>query len=192
MGAASRPAPGEDALPPRRILLRRGLRQLGYLGMLVGLLLALLTALSVVAIMIQAQRDDTRQADAILVIAPEYPPIALVEHSFELFRRGYGRRIFLIGPGSAELSTALVGRGVPVEALIVATPGNSLVTQMREFVPSEADHVLLVCEPSSQLLGLKIARDLEAHAYGSPAGDSPDPLTVLRAIGDYWAYVLLG
>lgn len=142
---------------------------------------------------VQAQRDDARSADLLLVIAPDIPPTALIERSVDLYRRGYGARIALAGPGRSRAYAALIGRSLPAEALLSVAEDNSLVAVMAAARQSDVRSLLVVSAPADQLLSLKIARDQGLRAYGAPApATPPDLLDTLRAALGYWRYALSG
>ncbi|NTV62791.1 MAG: hypothetical protein HGA65_04550 [Oscillochloris sp.] len=167
-------------------------RQLARLALLLLGITLLLISTTVAAIGMQAQRDETRGTDLLFVIAPAAPPTPLVEHSLELYRRGYGRQIALAGPGWAQLRADLLGRGVPAEALASGLSDESLLTALSAVRRSGTASLLIVSAPADQLLGLKAAHDQGLQAYGSPVSPtSPDLPTSLLAAIDYWRYALL-
>jgi hypothetical protein len=143
------------------------------------------------AAVIQSQRDDARSVDLLLVIAPDIPPTPLIEHSIDLYRRGYGTRIALAGPGRSRAYAALTGRGLPAETLVSVAEGDSLIAVIVAARQSDVRSLLVVSLPADQLLSLKIARDQGMHAYGSPVpAASADLLAALRASLGYWRYAL--
>ncbi|MBX0330365.1 hypothetical protein K2Z83_22130 [Oscillochloris sp. ZM17-4] len=167
--------------------------QLARLALLLLIVAACGVGTSAAAIAIQAQRDDMRSADLLLVIAPDIPPTSLIEHGIDLYRRGYGGHIVLSGPGRGRAYAALVGRGLPAEALISGAGDRSLGDALATSWQGGARSLLVVSAPADQLLSLKIARDQGMHAYGSPVPAAPlGLLDTLRAALGYWRYALLG
>jgi hypothetical protein len=179
-------------LPPREVWQAVG-AQLARLALLMLTVGVVGVGMAAVAVAMQAQRDETRSADVLLVIAPELPPTSLIEYSLDLYRRGYGVRIALAGPGRERAYADLLGRGLPVEALVGITQSDSLDAALATARQDSAHSLLVVSSPSSQLLSLKIARDLGLRAYGSPVPTLPlEPLDTLRAALGYWRYALFG
>ncbi|MEI8308778.1 MAG: hypothetical protein WCF99_17080 [Chloroflexales bacterium] len=164
------------------------LMRLASLLLVIGLL-ALGLAVAVIAI--QVQHDETRNVDLLLVMAPDLPSAALIDHSFDLYHRGYAVHLALVGPGRGRAKADLLTRGVPESALVVAAEGESLFTALA-VARGDAQSLLVVSDPADQLLSLKVAQDQGLQAYGSPTPSaSLDLLDVLRAALDYWRYVLL-
>lgn len=148
-------------------------------------------ALAAAAITIQAQRDETRSTDMLVVIAPNLPPSSLIEHSFDLYRRGYAAKVALAGPGRERARADLLGFGVPPSALTSLTDGESLSTALAVAQRSGVRSLLVVSEPASQLLNLKIAHDQGIKAYGTPDPEmSLEAIDALRAAMSYWSYAL--
>ncbi len=140
----------------------------------------------------QSARDEAQPADIILVLgAAEYrgrpSPVfrARLEHALDLFRRGVAPRIMTTGgAGGDPVFTEggvgrayLIGRGVPSEAIVVETEGDSTVYStalageiMRRMglssvvVVSDGYHVFRV-KKMLEASGLK--------AYGSPRKEPP-------------------
>lgn len=158
----------------------------------IGLLLLLL---GMIAIWLQAGRDETRQADLMLVAAPDVPAQQLIDQSFELYRRGYAPQMLLLGEGQQALRQALSDRGVPEELLLPSEPTASLPqhTATAAAFAAGAQTVLVVAPPAETLLWLKIARDDGLRAYSAPPrGVVLEPLELVQASAAYWRYVLLG
>lgn len=160
-------------------------------------LLALLAALGVglvaLATGMQAQRDEARRSDLLLVAAPAVPAEAFISHTFELYRRGYAPRLLVAGSGRRQLLDALGARGLPAEAMADAEGENLRPEQVAALQAGQAEQAsaLVVAQPEELLLTMKIARDMGLRAYGSPPPGRPiDPLALLRASGEYWRYVL--
>ncbi|MEI7769837.1 MAG: hypothetical protein WCI67_07615 [Chloroflexales bacterium] len=163
------------------------------LARLASLLLILALAgvgVAAAAIAIQAQRDETRSADLLLVIAPDLPPAALIDHSFDLYHRGYAVQVALAGPGRGQARADLLARGLPQSALSVLAEGESLLDALAAARDGGAQSLLVVSAPADQLLSLKVAHDQGLRAYGSPAlTPSLDLLGALSATLGYWRYV---
>lgn len=191
--------PALEQPPPdqaRRRIWRALRRQARALAGLLTLLVVVALGLSTLATWLQSRRDEARPADVLVVVAPELPSEALVEHSFDLFRRGYAARMLIVGRGGEGLRAGLVERGVLAEAMTVGPPGESPVAELRAGVEAArragATSVLLAGDPAELLLWLKLARDGGLRAYGAPTpGASPGPLELLGAGARYWRYALL-
>lgn len=144
------------------------------------------------AVAIQAQRDETRSADLLLVVTPDVVPTSLIEHSLDLFRRGYGPQMALIGPGRERAAADLLGRGLPPEALADLAGYPTTIGTLNAAQSAGARSLLIISVPADQLLSLKIARDVGMRAYGSPVpGTALAPLDTLRAALGYWRYALI-
>jgi hypothetical protein len=179
-----------------RGLMRRGLwlatgSQLARLASLLLLIALAGIGLAVAGIAIQAQRDETRSADLLFVIAPDLPPAALIDHSFDLYRRGYAIQVALSGPGRARAQASLLARGVPESAIDALAADESLLNALAAARSTGAQSLLVVSAPADQLLSLKVAHDQGLRAYGSPTPAAPlDLLDALRAALSYWRYAL--
>ena len=155
-----------------------------------------LAALAAVAISIaylsvrvarQSTRDEARPADVILVLgAAEYrghpSPVlkARLDHALDLYRRKLAPRIFTTGGagGDPVYTEAGVGRtylashGVPSEAIIVETEGESTVESIAmavEVLRRMELHTVIVVSDGYHIFRVK--KMLEARgfeAYGSP------------------------
>lgn len=168
--------------------------QLKWLGMVCGAVLLALLGTSVAAITLQAGRDEARHADFILVLAPEIPPQPLIDHTLELYRRGYAARVLLVGPGQSQARDRLLDRGVPAEAIGLVPPAPSLAAWLSAATTQAGgETALVVADPSETLNILKLVQDRGLRAYGSPpSGAAPRPLDLLGAGVRYWGYVLGG
>lgn len=179
----------------RRVTLRALRRQAFFL---VATLTAVATTsllLAMLAAGLQARRDEARNADLAVVIAPALPPAELLERSFDLYRRGFAPRMMLAGAGAERLRTALLEQGVAEDAVeIVADDGGAVVqlrTALEQARVAGAASVVVVSEGAGLLRWLKLAGDAGLNAYGAPApADTPGPLELLQAGGQYWRYVL--
>ncbi|EFO81505.1 hypothetical protein OSCT_0649 [Oscillochloris trichoides DG-6] len=167
-------------------------QQVGRLALVLALVLVTLLGVTVAAIGMQAQRDETRNADLLLLIAPELPPSMLIEHCLDLYRRGYGTQIAITGPGQVRARNDLLGRGVPAEALLDVGERPSLVAGLQVIQQRGVTSLLVASLPADQLLALKVAHDIGLRAYGSPEPAlAEDFFETLRASRDYWRYALL-
>lgn len=184
---------------PRRspaTMLRAAAVQLRRLLVLLLILSLLGVALVAIATALQAQRDEARRADLLVVIAPAVPSPAFIDHTFELYRRGYAPRLIVAGSGRAQLIGALGARGLPAEVLDEAAraelPLNQIATAAQAAQGAGGASALVVAQQEELLLSMKIVRDMGLRTYGSPPpGRSVDPLALLEASADYWGYVLL-
>jgi uncharacterized SAM-binding protein YcdF (DUF218 family) len=184
---------GGDGPPARpRPRKRHGaVRLLRGLLMLV-LLLVGLWALTVAAIHVYGQRDETRPVDAIVVLgAAQYDgrpsPVlkARLDHAVKLYRRGVARTIIMtggVGPGDT-VSEAVVGRryalhaGVPAEAVLTERSGMTTLESMQAvsamMKARKMDTALLVSDPFHMLRLKLLAMRLHMHVYTSPTRTSP-------------------
>ncbi len=183
------------AVPGGALRWRRVGWQAGY-ALSVLLILALIALLvGALAAGLQARRDEARTADVLLIVAPEVPSAALVEHAFELYRRRYAPSVVIVGAGSEAMRIALIERGAPEGALQAPTPTTEPVAALRDSARAArqagAASALIVAEPAEVLLWIKLVGDNDLKAYGAPPpGVTPGPLALLRASGQYWRYVL--
>jgi hypothetical protein len=179
-----------------KALLRRAVwqaagAQLARLAVLLLIVALAGVGVAAAAISIQAQRDETRSADLLLVIAPDLPPAALIDHSVDLYRRGYAVELALAGPGRERARADLLARGLPESAIGVLAEGQALFAALATAHSGGAQSLLVVSAPAEQLLSLKVAHDQGLRAYSSPAPSLPlNLLDVLRAALGYWRYAL--
>ncbi len=152
----------------------------------------ILGAYAVFNIREQGERDERRQADAIVVLgAAQYngtpSPVfrARLEHAIALFHDGYAEVLVVTG-GKAEgdrTTEAAAARhfaienGVPATAILVEDEGRTTLeslrtvgTMLRERRTTSA---LFVSDRTHMLRVLRIARDQGLEAYGSPTTTSP-------------------
>lgn len=130
-------------------------------------------------VVVQGQRDEVRQADLALVLDVGSGPSdggtqAQLDHAILLHRRGTIARILLTG--SRDLTAArryMVSRGAPDEMIIQSDPAASLPAQAAQAAAlvrrAGADDVVVIAQPASMLRALKVVRDSDLQAYGSPA-----------------------
>jgi uncharacterized SAM-binding protein YcdF (DUF218 family) len=202
----------------QKVYLTRVLRGFAH-GVLVSVLsVVALVALICALIVVQGRDDDRRrfgagQVGAAIVIGPDWNgesaaalERARLDHAVDLFRQGLVSRIIVTGargPGAVNSAAAsgkqyLVEHGMPAEALLVEDQGTTPWESLRNVAPLARTNgigsVLIVSEPMHMLRALKMARDLDLAAYGSPtrtsllAGDTAQETRyVLR---EAWAYLV--
>lgn len=194
--AAESPPPPPPAEPEHRRRWRGVGRQLLALAATLALLAVAAMALSTGAGAVQARRDEARSADLLIAVAPAVPADALTAHCFELYRRGHGRRVVVVGPGREGLLAALQARGLPAEALSAAAADGPETAQLRTVVRAAraagATSAVVAGDGAEMLRWLKLAGDEALRAYGSPAPGEPGLLRQLGAGARYWGYTLLG
>lgn len=172
-------------------------RALGMITLVVSTFLALVCGLAA----IQAQRDEARRVDAIVVLLIDQPQLADTQlaYALELYQRGYAARLLLVGHQLESARNILLEQGVPDQALLVSaeTEANDAWTRIGHTATLTRQHgfqsVLLVNQPSQLLRDLKMAHDMDITAYGSPVPDMQ--INALLLIEDslaYWKYILLG
>jgi hypothetical protein len=195
--AADRPAlPEETPLLHRRVALRQLRRQLLYVARSLTTVLLVGLLLSSVAVSLQARRDEARNADAAIVVAPAVPPERLIERSFDLYRRGFARELLVIGSGSEGLRMALIEQGAGEEAVIAVAGEGGETAQLRVAAEmaraSGATTVVVVGEGAEMLRWLKQVSDCGLRPYGAPVPmEGPGVVELLAASGRYWRYLLL-
>jgi uncharacterized SAM-binding protein YcdF (DUF218 family) len=166
----------------------------------------------------QGNRDEVRQADAIVVLgAAQYngvpSPIyqARLDHAIELFDEGYAPVVVMTGgklPGDktteADAGRAYaIAEGVPADAIIVEDQGRTTLESLRTVggMLRERDlgSAVFVSDRTHMLRVLRIARDEGVQAFGSPTRTSPidgNPFEALRAtiheVGALGLYFLAG
>ncbi len=169
----------------------------------------------VVAIYLQAGRDQSRPVDAIVVLgAAQYDgrpsPVlrARLETALDAWNQGWSDIIIVTGgnlPGDrfteAEASQMwLVERGVPAEAILLENESNSTeenLTGVAAIMDEQGLHSALIVSDGFHLFRAKyIADSLGIDGYGLPATDSPigrwsvnEFFYVLReaaAVVDFW------
>ncbi len=188
--AVEEPIPGQR----RRRLQRIGLVQLGQLSLLLGSIIALLMGLSVLAIVLQAQRDEARSADWMIAVSSADPDPALVQHILGQQRRNFTPRILIVGTTPQSLAELLNAAGIPRANLEVAAEA-PLLRQLRDYVREEqpAPSVLIIARPEELVLTRKMSRDLELLAFASPPPEMSLQIgPTLSAAGAYWYYALVG
>jgi uncharacterized SAM-binding protein YcdF (DUF218 family) len=99
---------------------------------------------------------------------------------------------------AAAGQTYLVERGVPPETLLLEEQGTSTLESLRSAAAQAraggVASALLVSDPAHMLRALKIARDLDLTAYGSPTFTSPATRSFTGELAyvarEAWAYVV--
>jgi len=150
---------------------------------------ALLLFLVYVSIRVEQQsnRDEARAADLILVLgAAEYrghpSPVlkARLDHALELYRRGLSPRIMTTGGAGGDPvfteggvgRTYLMSKGVPSEAIIVETEGESTVHSIglaAEIMQRmELDSVIVVSDGYHVFRVKQMLESRGLTVYGSP------------------------
>jgi uncharacterized SAM-binding protein YcdF (DUF218 family) len=165
--------------------------------------LGVLAALRTAALMLEIDRqsfvDEARSADVIVILgAAEYrgrpSPIfkARLDHGLQLFRRGVAPRILTTGGagGDPDFTESEVGRaylirqGVPSEAIIIETAGESTVhstAATAEIMRRMNLHSCVVVSDGYHIFRAKrLMQDHGLSVYGSPRP------SVRRADWRYW------
>jgi hypothetical protein len=195
MAAETAPAGGERPALERRILWREVRRQVVYLGATLAAIAGVALLLSIAASAVQATRNEARTADVVIVVAPAVPAQALVDHTFELYRRGYAPRTLVVGPGAEGLRAALQERGMSDSVVLPFDASLSETAQLRAAAAAAraegAGSALIAGDPAAMLRWLKLAGDEGLRGYPAPVpGVEPGPLELVRAGARYWQYVL--
>jgi uncharacterized SAM-binding protein YcdF (DUF218 family) len=161
------------------------------------------------------ERDDTRPADAIVVLGtreysgwPSRPFGARLDHALFLYEEGLAPVVIVAGgdPEGDSYTEAAAGvrylehQSVPSEALLTAGGDNTYenLLEVKALTKREGlETVLLVSERFHMLRSLIMAEDLDIQAYASPTSTSPtdhNPASrfyaTLREVAAYTAYVL--
>lgn len=195
MGAEPGQAVTDVPALSRRAMLRAARRQVSYLLALAAGVTVVSLLLSVGAAAVQARRMEARSADLVIVVAPAPPPPALVEHSFDLYRRGYASELALVGAGEPALRAALVERGAAAAALGEPLAADAETAQLRAAVAraraAGAVSVLIAGDGAEMLRWLKLAGDAGLEGYGAPTPEAMPGFPHLVEAGfRYWRYVL--
>ncbi|MBP1468723.1 hypothetical protein EYB53_023615 [Candidatus Chloroploca sp. M-50] len=170
-------------------------RQIIYLWWTLLLIVSFMLASGMLAVTLQASRDDTRPTDLALVVTPVVPSQAMINHTLDLYRRGLVTQILLVGEGSDGLRARLVEQGLSEERIVLLSPSHHVSADLQLAGQSArtqgSQTVLVVAEPADMLTALKIVRDQNLRAYSSPVRESTLDLgTLFRATMRYWHYVL--
>ena len=195
---------GAEVQEVSRGLTRSRAADIGLVVVAAGLTVAVAGALATWRITVQGDRDEQRQADAIVVLgAAQYDgrpsPVfqARLDHAVELWHKGLARWFIVTGgklPGdrTTEAATArayAVDHGVPAEAIFGEDTAHNTLASMRSVAALMHDRGLrsavFVSEPTHMLRVLRLADDLDIDAFGSPTRTSPiqdDPGEVAFAV----------
>jgi uncharacterized SAM-binding protein YcdF (DUF218 family) len=183
---------------------------------LVLVLPALLWATYVAArVMTVGEHDDTRPADAIVVLGtgeysgwPSHPFGTRLERALFLYEEGLAPVVIVAGgdPEGDSYTEAAAGvrylehQGLPPDALLTVQGNNTYENLLEVKVLTKREGletVLLVSERFHMLRSLTMADDLDIQAYASPTSTSPidhSPASrfsaTLREVAAYTAYVL--
>lgn len=139
----------------------------------------------------QAEEDEARPADVIIVLGSQVradgePSNSLrsrIERGIQLYQAGYAPTLFLTGglgrfpPAEAEaMRRVALAAGVPDSALVLDTTATStqesMLTAAREAQGRGWRTALVVSDPFHMLRARQMARDVGFEAYGAPAYDS--------------------
>lgn len=183
---------GRQRLPGVAVGLRI-LRILAVLSTLILLALVLVGSL----IVVQGQRDETRPADAIVVLHADTLTNAHLAHAQELYQRRLASRLLLVADDPVAVQADLVAEGLPEHALLpVEEPEDNVADfqNIAELARQQGiESILIVSAPSELLLDLKMARDHGLVAHGAPVATVDfEPQTLFQASLNYWQYVLFG
>lgn len=194
MGAERDPPADEPAAWEWSMIRRRARQQAVILAVVLGVVTLAALLIGVIAVGLQARRDEARSADMLLIVAPAVPSPALIDHAFESYRRGYAPTVVITGVGGEALRLSLIERGVPGEILTAQAPGSRPVDDVQGVVRSAyaagAESTLIVAEPAELLLWLKLSHDTGLLAYGTPPGSPPGLVALMNGSFSYWRYVL--
>lgn len=166
---------------------------------------ALLVSIAYFSLRIEQQstRDEAQPADLILVLgAAEYrgrpSPVlrARLDHALELFRQNLAPRIMTTGgAGGDPVFTEggvgrayLIARGVPSEAIVVETEGESTVSSTAlagEIIDRMGLHSVIVVSDGYHIFRVKkMLQSRGLRVYGSPRKEhGPEPLR------ERWNYI---
>ena len=203
--------------PRRRSAVRRLIRiTLAIGGAAIGLAVLALGLLAV-AIYTQARHDETRPADAIIVMGAaqwdgQPSPIfkARLDHALELYRDKDAPLVFLTGgTGTGDhFSEAEVGRdylleqGVPSTALVTVPAGRTTLQSLDQVAEPLRSHevhsILVVSDPFHMFRSKRMLSDLGFKPLASPTDTSPirpgsslEYRYMARELGGYLAYVFV-
>jgi|ERR1035437_188773 uncharacterized SAM-binding protein YcdF (DUF218 family) len=182
--------------PTRPFFLKRGVI-LGSVGVSVALWLA-----SVATVLTWALQDDSRKADAIVVMgAAQYQgkpsPVlrARLDHALALWQRGLAPELLLTG-GVGEGDTAseaavsrvyMMGHGVPDSAILLEHEGRTSAQSLRAAVnllhTRGLSTAVVVSDPFHMLRLEILGRRYGINPYTSPALPTPGAHRLLRQWG---------
>jgi uncharacterized SAM-binding protein YcdF (DUF218 family) len=174
---------------------RGGPRDLVVLLLVAALGLGAAVAYTVVAIVRQGAVDESRPADAIVVLgAAQYNGVpsavfaARLQHAVDLYHHGVAQVLVVTGgklPGDrfTEAETArayAIAHGVPKTAILLENSGRNTLQSLESVgTMLRARHLttaVFVSDRTHMLRVLRMATDQGLTAWGSPAPDSPTDL----------------
>lgn len=164
----------------------------------VVVLLALIALGTGAAVVVQASRSDSLPADAaIVMLADDRSTATRLDRARQLYSEGKISRILLSGPAAPTGRVALEGRGVQPGAVIDLDQPDQvaqIAAAQRALEQERLGRALLIAEPVETLRLLKIARDRNLRLLSLPTGatNNIETLAVVREVGRYFRYVLLG
>lgn len=196
MGAEHEAVANEPVVGGWPLVWRRVRQQSWHLLVVLGTVLLIALLVGTLAVWLQARRDEARNADVLLIIAPALPAPALLEHAFEIYRRGYAPDVIVAGAGAEVLCTSMIERGAPGDRIEALGTERRPVAEVRGRVrgahAAGAQSALIVAEPAELLLWLKLTHDEGLRAYGTPPlGPGPGILDLVGGSLSYWRYVLI-
>lgn len=192
-------------------------RTLVWSGLASGLTLVMALAYLYQAVDQQAERDETRSVDAIIVLgsqvradgSPSNSLRSRTMRAIELYKEGYAPTLFLTGgvgrfpPAEAQVMRRLVLQaGIPETALILDEAATSTQESIHNASRVARERgwgaVLVVSDPFHIYRARQMARDAGLEAYGAPAYRSQlytlDRLrryyTAREAVALLWYYTL--
>ncbi len=187
---ATEPPPGSVRL--HRSLWGEAWRWLLTAGVFLAVAAGIVLGMLWLAVRTQAQTDQARPADAIVILgAAQYncalSPVleARTQHALDLWNQGLAPVIFLTGGRSRgdQCSEAeaewqyLVDRGVPSAQIWFEEEGNDTWSSMqgvaKGLLPAGLDEIVIVSDGFHLFRAKMMARDLGFTAWGSPAPGSP-------------------
>lgn len=167
------------------------IRHILFIGLAGGLTVVISLAYLYYRVDAQAQRDETRPADAIIVLGsqvhadgqPSFSLRARTQRAIQLYQAGYAPTLFLTGglgrfpPSEAQVMRRLaLAAGVPDSALVLDETATSTQESMQTAARVARERgwrtVLVVSDPFHMLRSRQMARDAGLDAYGAPAYQS--------------------
>ncbi|NJM05868.1 YdcF family protein [Candidatus Gracilibacteria bacterium] len=149
----------------RRATTASGRSMLGQIPRFLALvaLVVLFGILLVLALtFVQGGRDERRNVDALIVLGDQ-ADAQLVDHAFDLYRRGFASRIVLGGAAADDYRSALLDRGIPDAAIVgdvQAEDAGLLLAELAQTARAAGiDSALIVGHQAHMLRDIKIARD---------------------------------
>ena len=164
------------------------LKNLTKLGIASAIGVIAVTAWTTFRIWERGYRDDSRQADAIVVLGAAQwngVPSPLfqrrLDHAIKLYQDGLAPVLIVTGGKGRELDITTeaaaaqayaIAHGIPESAILTEERGTNTLESLRGVDSILHDHglrsVVLVSNRTHMLRSLRMARDLGIEAYGSP------------------------